>query len=228
MNAMPDVSETSEKSETIDLGIDLCRFRSDHELLAQQKKFVTYFLKSPGPVIDLGCGRGVMLELLRLNSIESYGVDAFGPGAEVCRQKGLNIVEEDLFAHLKRLPASSIGGIFCSHVIEHLEPASAMTLLREAVRVLLPRGTLVIVTPNSKDLMVAMEGFWLDLTHIRFYPARLLSALLEQVGFHSIETREDNDVRHNQVLYKRIGVFIRRLWFWGLINRGDVIAVARR
>src|SRR5262249_48093545 len=98
----------------------------------------------------------------------------------------------------------------------------------EAVRVLLPRGTLVIVTPNSKDLMVALKGFWLDLTHIRFYPARLLSALLEQVGFHSIETREDNDMRHDQVLFKRIGVFIRRIWFWGLINRGDVIAIAGR
>ena len=225
---MPDVSETSKKSETIDLGIDLCRFRSDHELLAQQKKFVRYFLNSPGPVVDLGCGRGVMLELLRLNNIKSYGVDAFGPGVEVCRQKGLNIVEEDLFVHLKRLPASSLGGIFCSHVIEHLQPASAMILLREAVRVLLPRGTLVIVTPNSKDLMVAMEGFWLDLTHIRFYPARLLSVLLEQVGFHSIEIREDSNSRHGQVLYKRIGVFIRRLWFWGLINRGDVMAIARK
>jgi hypothetical protein len=103
-----------------------------------------------------------------------------------------------------------------------------MVLLREAARVLLPRGTLVIITPNSKDLMVAMEGFWLDLTHIRFYPARLLSALLEQVGFHSIETSEDKDTRHSQVLYKRVAVFIRRLWFWGLINRGDVIAIARR
>jgi len=196
--------------------------------LAQQKKFVRHFLNLPGSVVDLGCGRGVMLELLRLSNIESYGVDAFAPGVEVCRQKGLNIVEEDLFAHLKRLPASSIGGIFCSHVIEHLEPAAAMILLREAYRVLLPRGTLVIVTPNSKDLMVAMEGFWLDLTHIRFYPARLLTALLEQVGFRVVETGEDKDTRTGQVLYKRIGVFIRRLWFWGLINRGDVVAIARK
>jgi len=225
---MSNASATTEKPEPIGLGIDLCRFRSDEELLLQQKKFVKYFLGAPGPVLDLGCGRGAMLELLRDHGVDSYGVDTFGPGAQICRQKGLKIIEDDLFIHLQGLPSSCLGGVFCSHVVEHLAPAPAMTLLRESFRVLRPQGTLLIVTPNSKDLAVALEGFWLDLTHVRFYPARLLSVLLEQVGFHSIHTTEDKDTRYSRVFYKRLGGFIRRLWFWGLISRGDVIAIARK
>ena len=216
------------ETDSISLGVDLCRFRSDDNLFRQQKKFVKYFLGAPGPILDLGCGRGVLLELLHRERVDSYGVDTFGPGLEACREKGLRVVDCDLFAHLKGLPHSSLGGIFCSHVLEHLTPALAMSLLRESARVLRPGGTVVLVTPNSKDLLVVTEGFWLDLTHVRLYPARLLVMLLQEVGFHSVETLEDKDTRYSNVLYKRIGGFIRRLWFWGLVNRGDVIAVARK
>jgi len=230
-NAIQTVPETSDRQrgpDSISLGIDPCRFRPDDKLFKQQKKFVKYFLGAPGPILDLGCGRGVLLELLHRERVDSYGVDTFGPGIEACREKGLTIVDCDLFAHLKSLPDSSLGGIFCSHVVEHLTPAQAIVFLRESARVLRPGGTLVLVTPNSKDLLVVTEGFWLDLTHVRLYPARLLGMLLEQVGFHFVQTLEDKDTRYSDVPYKRIGGFIRRLWFWGLVSRGDVIAVARR
>ena len=228
VEAMLETSANGGVSESVSLGIDLCQFRSDDDLLKQQKKFVKYFLRAPGPVLDLGCGRGVMLELLQNERVDSYGVDSFGPGIQTCREKGLRVIDCDLFTHLKGLARSSLGGIFCSHVVEHLTPALAMVLLRESARILSPGGTLVLVTPNSKDLLVVMESFWLDLTHVRFYPARLLRILLEQVGFHSVKTLEDKDTRYSKVLYKRIAGFVRRLWFWGLVSRGDVIAIARR
>jgi SAM-dependent methyltransferase len=221
--------ESDEKqSDQFGLGIDLCRFRLDDDLFKQQKKFVKYFLGAPGPVADLGCGRGVMLELLRKERVDSYGIDTFRPGLEMCREKGLTVVDCDLFSHLRDVPTSSLGGIFCSHVIEHMTPNLAMVLLRESVRILRPGGTLVLVTPNSKDLLVVTEGFWLDLTHVRLYPARLLGTLLEQVGFNRVQTLEDKDTRYSKTFYKRVGGFIRRLWFWGLISRGDVIVVARK
>jgi len=228
-DAVRRVSEINEKEpDSRGLGIDLCRFRVDDDLLKQQKKFLKYFLGAPGPVADLGCGRGAMLEILRNQQVDSYGVDTFGPSLEMCREKGLKVVDCDLFAHLKGLPASSLGGVFCCHVIEHMTPDLAMVLLRESARILRPGGRLVLVTPNSKDLLVVTEGFWLDLTHVRLYPARLLRTLLEQVGFRHVETLEDKDTRYSKVFYKRIGGFIRRLWFWGLVSRGDVIVVAHK
>ena len=132
-----------------ELGIDLCRYRSDEQLfIRQQKDLAKYFMNAPGPVVDLGCGRGTMLELLKSSGVTNYGVDTFSPAVEVCRKKGLRITESDIFSHLAELNDSSMGGIFCSHVIEHLHPPAALRLIRESYRVLIRGGTLILVTPN--------------------------------------------------------------------------------
>ncbi len=223
------VEDSREKSRFNELGIDLCRYRSDEQLfIRQQKDLAKYFMNAPGPVVDLGCGRGTMLELLKSSGVTNYGVDTFSPAVEVCRKKGLRITESDIFSHLAELNDSSMGGIFCSHVIEHLHPPAALRLIRESYRVLIRGGTLILVTPNPQNLLILTEIFWLDLTHVRFYPARLLDGLLEEVGFIFVHCFEDKYTRYSRVPYRRIGGFLRRLWFWGLANRGDVVAVARK
>jgi len=217
-----------EKSSFNELGIDLCRHRVDERLfIRQQKNLAKYFINAPGPVVDLGCGRGTMLELLKSSGITSYGVDAFSLAVEVCRTKGLAVTESDIFSHLAELTDSSMGGIFCSHLIEHLHPPEALRLIRESYRVLRSGGALVLVTPNPQNLLILTEVFWLDLTHVRFYPARLLDGLLEQAGFTFVHCFEDKHTRYAR-WYRVFGGFLRRLWFWGLANRGDVVAVARK
>jgi SAM-dependent methyltransferase len=221
--------ESQEKSSFNALGIDLCRHRADESLfIRQQQDLAKRFVNTAGPVIDLGCGRGRMLELLKAKGIESYGVDTFPPAVEACRKKSLKIIESDIFSHLAELEDSSVGGLFCSHLIEHLHPPEALRLLRESYRVLRSGGVLILVTPNPQNLFILTEVFWLDLTHVRFYPVRLLEDLLEQVGFKVVDCFEDRHTRSSSKLYKRIGGFVRRLWFWGLANRGDVVGVARK
>ena len=122
---------------------------------------------------------------------------------------------------------SSLGGIFCSHVIEHLHPPEALRLIRESYRVLKSGGTLVLVTPNPQNLLVLTEVFWLDLTHVRFYPVRLLNRVLEEVGFTFVKCFEDKHTRYGTP-YRAVAGFLRRVWFWGLANRGDVVAVGRK
>lgn len=207
---------------------DLCGFRDDAEIAKQQKKFVEHFIGAPGPVVDLGCGRGIMLELLRSAGIDAYGVDTFAPAVEVCRSKNLRVDDYDVLAHLRRLPPGSLGGIFCSHLVEHFHPPEALALLKESARVLRPDGQLVIITPNSKDLGVLTEGFWLDLTHVRFYPPRLLIMLLRQAGFISAYSYEDGDTAYSSVFHRKVAGWLRRLWLWGYTNRGDVVVVSRK
>src|SRR5262249_674779 len=147
-----------------ELGIDLCRYRSDEQLFVrQQQELAKYFLNASGPVVDLGCGHGTMLELLKARGIDSYGVEAFPRAVEACRKKGLAVREMDVFAHLAELNDSSLGGIFCSHLIEHFYPPDALRLIRDSYRVLTPGATLVLVTPNPKNLLILTEVFWLDL-----------------------------------------------------------------
>ncbi|PYY00017.1 MAG: hypothetical protein DMG64_17960 [Acidobacteria bacterium] len=218
-----------EKPSFNDLGIDLCRYRADEELFhRQQRELAKHFNNAPGPVIDLGCGRGTMLELLTSIGVANYGVEAFPPALQVCRERGLKVVESDIFRHLGELEDASTGGVVCSHVIEHLHPPEALQLVRESYRVLKSGGTLVLVTPNPKNLLILTEVFWLDLTHVRFYPARLLDGILREVGFGAVNCYEDKHTAYGRALHKRIGAFVRHLWLWGFTNRGDVVAVARK
>lgn len=212
-----------------ELGVDLCRYRADEQLFhRQQVELAKYFANAPGPVVDLGCGRGTMLEVFGANGITSYGVDSFPPALEVCKERSLKVVDSDIFSHLAATNDSSIGGIFCSHVIEHLHPPDALKLIQESYRVLRSGGTLVLVTPNPKNLHVLTEVFWMDLTHVRFYPARLLDGILQQVGFGFVNCFEDKHTAYGRALHRRLGAFVRHLWLWGFTNRGDVVAVGRK
>src|SRR5215470_13161674 len=89
-----------EKPSFNDLGIDLCRYRADEELFRkQQRELAKHFNDAPGPVVDLGCGRGTMLELLKSNRVANYGIDIFPAALQVCRERGLSVVDSDLFSH---------------------------------------------------------------------------------------------------------------------------------
>ena len=140
------------------------------------------FFRDCGPVLDIGCGRGVFLELLSAAGIPAVGIDHSEESIFFCRTKGFKVHHEDAGAFLARNPLQ-FGGIFCSHVIEHMAYEDAMRFLRLCHDALDPGGTILLLTPNPADLTIISEIFWLDPTHVRPYPSRLLQAMLKANGF---------------------------------------------
>jgi SAM-dependent methyltransferase len=191
----------------------------------QQHKFVKHFVGAPGKVLEIGCGHGVMLGLLKEASISAYGLDLSESAVQRCRQRGLEAVQGDALSHLKSVPSDSLGGIFCAHVIEHLEPAGALALIAESRRVLKPRGKIIFITPNAKDLRTT-ERFWLDITHVRLYPEKLMQFLLAREGFAQVKTFTDTEPSNN--LFEKIAKTILRFWFMGYIFTGDLVVVAQK
>ncbi len=155
---------------------------TESQLAGIQRRFLRYF--RPGTaVLDAGCGRGEFLELLTKAGIRATGCDDSEEAISRCREKGLtDVFQADVLEYLRRT-AKAFDGIFCSHVIEHMEVARAREFLRLVCAALRPGGVLVIVTPNFGSLDVATEIFWLDPTHVRPYPAPLLAAMCEDAGF---------------------------------------------
>jgi len=163
-------------------GIGLYEFGGSEALVKRtQKRFVEIF-RHAAPVLDIGCGRGVFMELLRDAQIESVGIDHSPESVAACRQKGFTVFNEDAHQYLSRANAK-FGGVFLSHVIEHLGYADGMNLFKLCFNALRPGGTLVVVTPNSADLAVISEIFWLDPTHVRPYPKLLLQSMLQANDF---------------------------------------------
>jgi len=169
--------------------ISLYEFGGTEAVVRQiQTRFVEFFRKG-GPVLDVGCGRGTFLQLLKEAGIEGRGIDHSEESLAACRQKGLAVERDNVHDYLQDR-AGQFGGIFCSHVIEHMGYDDANQFLDLCHRALRPGGVLVLVTPNPEDLSIISEIFWLDPTHVRPYPKLLLQAMLQAHGFKVIAARQ--------------------------------------
>jgi SAM-dependent methyltransferase len=133
--------------------------------------------------IDLGCGRGEWLQLLRDKGYAAVGVDTNDAQLENARLLGLDVKLEDALSYLRSREDSSIDVITSMHLLEHLPFAKVTDLLREIKRTLAPDGLLILETPNPQNLSVGAFTFHLDPTHNKPLPAELLRFLVERSGF---------------------------------------------
>lgn len=214
----------ADKRSDLDAGL-LYAWSDDDLRERHQKRYLKHLENAPGKVLDIGSGRGVMLRLMKTAGITAYGLDSLEEAVMQCRRNGLDVVHGDALDHLATLPDASLGGIFCAHVIEHMQPAQAMELIRESYRVLKPGARIVIITPNPKDLRTG-ERFWLDITHVRPYPEKLLVVLLKREGFDDIQSHEDGEPAKN--IFEKWAKQFLKMWFMGFMFRGDLVITARR
>ncbi|OGP52334.1 MAG: hypothetical protein A2Y79_13735 [Deltaproteobacteria bacterium RBG_13_43_22] len=159
---------------------------SEEAVKWKQKNFLSYF-KDRGPVLDIGCGRGEFLELLKEAGIPASGVDTNQEMVRQCRAKGLEAVHQDGLVHLRGLPDQSLGGIFLSQVIEHLEPEALRELVRVSFAKLRPGGILLAETINPQCLSTFSGAFYLDLSHKNPIHPEAARYLWESFGFRQME-----------------------------------------
>lgn len=166
------------------------RYRGTEEEILDRISIYLPWLKTipaGAPVLDLGCGRGESLALLRDQGIPARGVDSSARMVSLCRERGLDALEGDLFGTLAGVEEGSLGAVVSFHVIEHLPPASLDRLVRLAYRALKPGGVLILETPSPLSLIVAARNFWLDPTHIRPVHPESLKLMYELAGFDPVE-----------------------------------------
>jgi len=170
------------------------RFRgSQQEVRDRQRSYLKYF-EARTNVLDIGCGRGEFLELLRENGIKGRGLDLDLDMVLLCREKGLDVARVEALAYLGALPDDSIDGIFAAQVIEHLHPQQIIELVRLCHRKLAPGTVLILETPNPACLMVFADSFYRDPSHVRPIHADTMEFLFETTGFHEIELKFSSPV----------------------------------
>jgi O-antigen chain-terminating methyltransferase len=173
------------------MGLDYARFAerfrgSEEYVKTGQKVYLPYFAGRRA-VLDIGCGRGEFLEHMREAGVPARGIDLSPESVAVCRAKGLDAETADLFQYLSSVPEATLDGLFCSQVVEHLEPAWLPEMIRLAASRLEPNGLIAIETPNPECLAIFATHFYLDPTHTRPVPHPLLRFYLEEAGIGRIE-----------------------------------------
>ncbi len=159
------------------------RFRgSPAEIARGQRAYLDLLRDLPGPVLDVGCGRGEFLELLKAEGIASSGVESNPVSVETARARGLSVEGADALQLLGGRPAGALGAVVAFQVVEHWPPEGIFRFLQLSRRALAPGGILVAETINV-DSLSALRAFYLDPTHVRPVPPDALRFLAEAAGF---------------------------------------------
>jgi len=167
---------------------------SNKEVRERQAEYLPLF-EGQAPVLDVACGRGEFLALLREKGIEARGVDLDPDMVARCREQQLDVTQADAFGYLESLPDDSLGGIFSAQFIEHLPAPGYVRLLRLAHQKLCPGGVLVLETPNPECLAALSQSFFLDPTHAQPIPSGQLRFFMEETGFTRISIRHVSPVQ---------------------------------
>ena len=141
----------------------------------------------PSRAMDIGCGRGEWMGLLREQGYAVNGVDLNERNVARCREKGLNVTLADGIQWLRQTESKSIRLISSFHVIEHLTLSQLNSLLIEALRCLEPGGMIILETPNPENLVTAAHRFYTDPSHRNPLPPDLMEFFLKYHGFSDVE-----------------------------------------
>jgi 2-polyprenyl-3-methyl-5-hydroxy-6-metoxy-1,4-benzoquinol methylase len=141
------------------------------------------------PVLDIGCGRGELLEACKKAGIEARGFDINERSVADLQQRGLNVTLAGIPQCFEGIKHGSIGSVIAMHVVEHLPVEHLFALFAQAARVLRAGGLFMIETPNAESIAVSASDFWRDPTHLAPRHPAALTLLAREHGFSIEEVR---------------------------------------
>lgn len=155
---------------------------SEENIKNRLREYLKYF-EGQENVLDIGCGRGEFLEILKENNIDAKGIDIDEDMLALCKGKNLNVEKTDALTYLSSLEDNSLGGIILTQVVEHMKPNDLIELISLAHKKLKPGANFVAETINPQSLIVFSEAYFMDLSHIRMIHPYTIKFLVENAGF---------------------------------------------
>ncbi len=169
-----------------------------HQIKERMKVYADWF-EGLNDVLDVGCGRGELLEIFKENGIGARGVDTNVEMVNECNKLGLNVTEGDALAYLESLDDKSLGGVTAIQLVEHLPVDVMAKFFQLAYSKLKPGGVIAAETINAACLTTFCGAFYLDLSHVKPIHPLALQFLLERSGFENVRVEYlspyDEDIR---------------------------------
>jgi SAM-dependent methyltransferase len=176
------------------------RFRGSQEDIRSRVDDYVPIFATASDVLDVGCGRGELLDLLRERGVTARGVDANHAMVQLCRARGLSVEQGDALGFLERQADACFGGLAAIQVVEHLEPQYLLRFLETAHHKLRPGAPLVLETINPACWTAFFDCFLRDLTHRQALHPETLRYLVQTSGFTDVDVRFRTPIPEEQRL----------------------------
>ncbi len=161
-------------------------FRGPEDVISErQKKYVKYF-KACKNVLDIGCGRGEFIELLKRKKIRATGIDSDTNMVKVCQKRKLNVYSTDLFDYLLSCMDNYHDGIIALQVVEHLNSRRVQNFVKLCFDKVEKNRYVIFETVNPLCPQ-ALGYFWADLTHEKPLVPQVLRYICSYYGFSKVD-----------------------------------------
>ncbi len=167
-----------------------------------------------GPVLDLGCGDGIFLALLKEKGIEGCGLDISEVAVEKAKSRGLSAKQFDFSQNRLPFADNSFDSAVLLDVLEHLY--QPQNVLKETARV---ANEVVVAVPNFNSLPARLqvlmgrvpENNLAKKGHIYWFNLKVLQKMLLENGFKIIDLNI-NTIFNRRILLKNIFKFLAKRW----------------
>jgi 2-polyprenyl-3-methyl-5-hydroxy-6-metoxy-1,4-benzoquinol methylase len=187
---------------------DYLRYRDIHMFLCTVRLDEIELFQSPGRLVDIGCGPGVLLDSARARGWEVHGLDLSSYAVEIARSYyNLTIVEGELLE--AAFPSEHFDVVTMDDFLEHT--TNPREIIVEAARILRPGGLIAISTPNPASLSARLMGrqwfHYKQEEHFYFFSPASLRRVLEDLDFEVLSVRRSPRIVDLQFIAMRLGYY---------------------
>ena len=165
------------------------QFRGTQDEIRRRVEDYVPIFAGASNVVDVGCGRGELLDALHASGVSARGVDVSPAMVEICRGRGFTVELGDALSFVAQQPDASIGGLVAIQVVEHFAPEYLARFLEAAYHAMTPGAPLVLETINPNCWMAFFETYIRDLTHKQPLHPETLRHLVESSGFSNVNVQ---------------------------------------
>lgn len=152
-------------------------------------RWIGQIRKPPGRLLDVGCGRGVHLEVAQGLGWECLGVDWSLIARQLCQTRGRYVLDPAEVLEEPEKYEATFDAVTAWEVIEH--QTNPESLLRSLKHLLKGSGLLALSTPNFNSIRARADyASWYELRppmHLHFFTPESLRRLLEKCGYHVLD-----------------------------------------
>lgn len=162
-------------------------FRGGTEAVRERYLDIVELFTGCDPVLEVGFGRGEVLELFGEAGIQASGIEPDPALVDAARSRGLRVETGTALEYLTAQPDASLGGLVMIQVVEHLPPQGVIDVVRLAAEKVRSGGRVVFETVNPTSLSTYANAFWVDPDHVRPVHPAFLAFLFREAGFAAVE-----------------------------------------